>query len=328
MPQTPSGTPFDFGKSVTMPFQTSGGPAFAKRLWFWTAIPMVLALLLAVPIIAPHYPALMAWQTQYVEAIMSGQKPDDELILSVGGLISNAAPGYLVMILGLWISAVMGEAALHRKVLRDVELPGRPVRFGADEIRVMLTQLCVWGLIFGVYLVGMIGALALGGLLTAALGAIGGAIGVIALLAVLYFMCKIAVRLMPAAAMGVGSGNLVVREAADITKGRFWPLFGSFVLVYIAGTIVTSVVSSVGLGIAFGDALQSGESGIASGVLDTAAITEAAAQRIKNPVVIFSGIICIIAYGALMSLWFLCLSGIGSYAALWGGAERFSRTFE
>lgn len=318
--------PFDFGQAVTMPFQTSGGSAFAKRLWFWTAVPLAISLLIAVPLMAPHYGPLLEWYGEYLNGVMFGEIPDGSDIRAIGALLMKMLPGYLVMMVGMWASAVIGEAALHRKALLDTEAPGRPVQLGADEGRVVGAQLCVWGLLFLIYTVGVFVAVALMGVLGAALGPVGAAFGAFSFLAIGYFVISFAVRLMPASALSVKNGRLTVMQARAITKGKFWPLFGAFVVMFIGGSIVVNVVQSFGALVVFGSANPAADVLTEGG--DMAAMMENAAQRVKNPLVIFGGVICVLAYSAAVSLWYLCLSGIGTYAVKWAQGEGVETTFD
>lgn len=320
-------TPFDFGAALVQPFITSGGAAFGKRLWFWTTIPLAISLILAMPLLAPHYGELMIWYQEYMQLALSGGQPDAELMGRVMQVMGKMLPGFLVVTLGMWLSAVMGEAALHRKVLRDEEYSGRPIRLGGDELRVMAAQLGVWGFLFLVYFVGIFASVIVMGLLGAILGPLGFAFGAFSILAVICFLIMFAVRLMPAAALTVRDQNVRVLGARKITKGRFWPLFGAFIVLYIGGYIAVSLVQTVGTFIVFGNlgpASQIMEEGA-----DLAQIMEDAGQRIKNPAVMFGGLIAILAYSAVTSIWYLCLSGIGTYAASWAQDKSdMNTTFE
>lgn len=318
--------PFDFGKAVTMPFQTSGGSAFAKRLWFWTTIPLTLTFLIAVPLMASQYGALLEWYADYMTSVMGGDLPDDSDMAAFVPIMKAMIPGYLVLMFGMWISAVMGEAALHRKALLNVEQGSRPIRFGGDEGRVMLAQICVWGIILLVYTLAVFAAVLLIALLSAVMGSVGAALGAFSFIGVIAVVLSFAVRLMPASALTVKNAKLTVMEARRITKGKFWPLLGAFLVIYIGGSIVISVVQSFGMLLAFGSANPAADVMINGG--DMSAIMEGAAERVKNPLVIFGGIICIIAYAAVTALWFLCLSGIGTYAALWAQGDSVDSTFD
>ena len=325
MSYVPPNQPFDFGEAMIQPFRTSGGADFAKRLWFWVTIPIALALIIAVPMIAPHFGGTLVWQAEYMEAMASGAEPGAEMFSEMWAAFKPVMPGYGVMLLGMWIAAIMGEAALHRKVLLGTEFAGRPVRFGADEFRVLGAQLSVWTLIYIMMVLGLTLAIMFSALIGAVLGAVGAALAAFSMLPVFYFAIHYSVRLIPASALSVKEGSLRVLSARHISKGRFWPLFGAFLLVYIGGTIISTVITQLGYLIVFGG------NPAAEAILpdaDIPVIMEDAARRIKNPLVILGGVLCVVAYAALISIWFLCLSGIGTYAVRNVQGEDVTATFD
>ncbi|MBI3438321.1 MAG: hypothetical protein HY054_06680 [Proteobacteria bacterium] len=54
--------------------------------------------------------------------------------------------------------------------------------------------------------------------------------------------CYVAVRLAPAAATSVGSREFAPLKAWTVSRGRFWALFGSFLLVFIVYTVAMMTV--------------------------------------------------------------------------------------
>ena len=326
MPPKPYETPFDFGEAMIQPFVTTGGRAFAMRVWFWMTIPVVISLLIAVPMLLKHYGALMIWQAEFTQAALEGDPGDMAIFEGLGDIAAKMMPANLIMIAGGWIGAVMGEAALHRKVLLGQETPGRPVRFGADEFRVMGAQLRVWAILILTVVLGTLAASMLFSFAIAIAGPIGGALAAFSYLAVFYFAVHNAVRLMPTAALSVKTKGISLTEARTVTKDKFWQLFGAFVLVYVGGLIVASIVSQIGQSLVLGSGSEMAD--IMTNGGDLTPILDAAAQRMKNPAVIFGGVICTIAYGAVLSFWYLCLSGIGTYAVKWAHGPNVETAFD
>ena len=302
-------TPFDFGLAVTQLFQTSGGMDFAKRLWFWTTLPMAVSMLIALPLLLPHYGELLVWSS---ETLSPGMDQEDIGVAGLWAILSNMIPGLLVWTLGCWTGQIMGEAALHRKVLLNHEAPHRPIRIGGDERRVFVAQLGVGLIVSTIYFVGILATV----VLAAALGHLGGILAFIGILLMIFFLFNTAIRLMPAAGLSVQTGQLRVWSARAVSKGKFWQLFGAFIVVYIANYIVVSLVNMIGMTLVFGDfdmsmAILSGSSE------NMRAIVDAAALRLKNPVIIFAGVLSIIAWAAALAMMYLTLSGVGSYAVKW-----------
>jgi len=307
-------TPFDFGAAVTQLFQTSGGAQFGRRLWFWTTLPIAISLLIAVPLMAPHYGDIVIWYGELLSDAMSGGTGD---LGDIGGVLRKMLPGYLVMMFGIWGGWVMGEAALHRKALLNFETPGRPIRLGADELRVFVAQLGVMAISMAFYF----GAIILGAVFASILGGFGALLFFFIILAALYFMINFFIRLYPAGALSVREGEQRLMSAREVSKGKFWQLFGAFIVVYIAGYVAITIAQTIGMSIVFGDAnlttaMMSGDmDGLRQAVDDSA-------LRLKNPLVILGGVLAIILYSACLSLMYLSISGVGSYAVRWWAGDN------
>lgn len=307
-------TPFDFGAAVTQLFQTSGGAQFGRRLWFWTTLPIAISVLIAVPLMAPHYGDIVIWYGELLQDTMSGSPGD---LGNMGAIFGKMLPGYLILTVGIWASWVLGEAALHRKALLNFEAPGRPIRLGADELRVFVAQLGVMAISMAFY----IGAIVVGAIFAAMLGGVGALLMVVAIFAALYFIVNFFIRLYPAGALSVREGEQRLMSAREVTKGKFWQLFGAFIVVYIAGYVAITIVQTIGMSIVFGDANLT--TAMISG--DTESLRQAvddSALRLKNPFVILGGVITIIIYSACLSMMYLSMSGIGAYAVRWWAGDK------
>ena len=307
----PRRAPFDFVAAVTAMFQTTDGKAFAWRLLFWTTAALSVVMLISLPFILPHYGPLLDVNQQNMQAIMEGRtssQADNDAIL--GALKGMILPG-LLMTLGSWAAFASGEAALHRKVLRGEENARRPLGFGADELRVMLAQLGVWAAFFVIYIGGaiFIGLMAV----IPVLGIILAILGFFFLFAMIIY---IPVRLAPAAALSVKSKQAHLMSARRITKGRFWPLFGAYVVVFIGGYMLIYFVMITLLMIVTGDsnAVMS-----INGLGDTlpSEMMADAGERLKNPFFMVIGVLGVIVYSLAYASWMLSVAGIAAYAVKW-----------
>jgi hypothetical protein len=101
------------------------------------------------------------------------------------------------------------------------------------------------------------------GTLLAILGAfVAGQGGVVAAVALLYLglsgaMVWIMVRLSVAAPLTLLRGKIVLREAWQLTKGRFWTLFGAYFVVMFVVAVAFTVLMSITMGDYFSAMLQS-----------------------------------------------------------------------
>lgn len=306
-------TPFDFGRAITMPFQTSGGTQFAWRLLFWMSAIMSVVYLVTFPMILPHYGELLSINQQNIQNIGSGQQPDNTRMIA---LFAKMGPAYLLMMAGMWFAWVIGETALYRKVLRDEETPRLPLRISGDELRVLLSQLGVFATIILVYFLGIFVVTLVGGIITAVIAPLGVLLIVIGIIALMLLVLYLCVALAPAAPLSVFNRKPHVLAANKIVKHRFWSLFGAYIVVFIGGYIVIYLVMYLGIIAVTGNAdFFVAMSGF--GKEDPQFLMEAAAQRLQNPLIMAIAVIAQIAYAVAISLWILCLTGVGAYAVQW-----------
>jgi len=315
-------TAFDFGKAVGVMFTTPDGKGFAWRLLFWTTAAMSIVMLISLPFILPHYLPLLEYNAQNMQAILSGQNPpapDPDIILNAFGKILIPA---IIMTMFFWAALAAGEAALHRKVLLGKEYPKRPIRFGKDELRVMLAQLGVWGLFFLVYfgfvLVMMVGAV---------IPVLGVILIIIAILAVFPLMIYVPVKFAPAAALSIFKDRPHLLAARHVTKHRFWALFGAYCVVFIGGYFLIYAVMLAVLILVTGDP-DFMFSIYGMGDSSPSDVFAAAGERLKNPLFMLVAILGVIAYSLAYTFWFLSIAGIGSYAVKWWHDDNPGPQFE
>ena len=161
-------------------------------------------------------------------------------------------------------------AGINRLVLRPQDSAGASLRLGGDELRQAAAQALLYIVLFGVYLVGGVGAVMLGGI-GAAIGgaALGVLVGVIAFIGVLAGLIFLAVRLSFVSTLAFDTRRIDLGASWALTQGRFWPLFGTYMLamvlaavVYLLLLVMIAAVGAIGAlamggGLAsVGDALQ------------------------------------------------------------------------
>ncbi len=162
-------------------------------------------------------------------------------------------PSYFLLLLVLYILFAAYEAACLRWMIRGETGGVFGLSLGADTWRIYFGY-WIWFFIFvAAYLVIvmlMVGLM--GGVVVAAQGnpdaagpgaLIGVVLTVVAGLAWLWF----SIRLSPAAATSVARRRFAFFDAWKVSKGRFWALFGAFLLLFIM-----YIVLCVGVGVAAG----------------------------------------------------------------------------
>jgi len=300
---------FKFEEAVTQAFRTSDGKQFGWRLIFWTAAALSVVSLIIWPMILPHYGDLMTINQQNMQSIMGGT-PSQIDEKAMNALFLKMAPSYLLLMAGYWLVWVSSEAALHRKVLLNKEWPKRPLRLGKDELRVWLAQLGVFAIIFAIYFFGLLGVFLFAAVLG---GGIGVAIIIFGIIGILCVLLTASIRLAPAAALSIRNDKTYVIAAKKITKGRFWTLFPPFFVVFFGGYILLYLVMTIGVGLVTGDAsFLMTMSGL--GENNPQEAMAAAAERLKNPLVMLVGILSLIAYCAVYAIWMITIMGVSSHA--------------
>lgn len=317
--------PFDFTQAITQPFQSEDGKGFAWRLIFWMAGLTSIFMLISLPMLLKHYPALLEHNWENMQAVFSdGTPPDPAAILPI---YASMAPGFAILMIG-WIGVyVAGETALHRKLIHGIEASKIPLRFGRDESRVLLAQLSVFGLwmvlyTFGLIIVGVLG----GGAMTIS-PILGIAIIGIGLVVVLGVMIWVPIRLAPAAALSSYRSRLHVLAARHVTKYKFWNLFLAYLVVGVIGYVALYVLSVLLMVVVAGDPnLPTALSGF--GADNPRIVFETASERFSNPLVIVLGVFAVIVYSLAYTLWGLCLSGIATHALKWWRDDDPSEKFD
>ena len=138
---------------------------------------------------------------------------------------------------------------VYRVLLKPAD-PGQiHLRLGRDELRQFLALL-VWSLLM---LVAYIGALLVGGAVVAVVqfatggqSAAAAAILLLSVVGVFAFLTYAAVRLSFIGVLTFVTGKIDVKGALALTKGRFWPLFGTYFLAFILFVVVNLVVMMLG----------------------------------------------------------------------------------
>jgi hypothetical protein len=134
-------------------------------------------------------------------------------------------------------------AGVNRLVLRPLDSANAYLRIGADELRqagvLLLVNLILLAAYFGLVILAGVGiglAIAIGG------SAAGVLVGLLLGLGVLAAMIFLAVRLSFACALTFDTGKIAIRDSWNLTKGRFWPLLGSYFVALVLAVVVYALL--------------------------------------------------------------------------------------
>lgn len=175
-----------------------------------------------------------------------------------GGMIGQIGLLYLIGIpLYLLVTSVF-SAAIYRAVLRPDERGLGRLRLGADELRLAGVTVLVALLFLGLSIaIGIVAAILGVGMVFAtrqsgAIGSIGIILMIVLYVAALGGFAWAAVRLSFAAPMTFALRRIHVFSAWKLTKGRFWPLLGCYLLALVFVILMGLVDAAISAVLAFG----------------------------------------------------------------------------
>lgn len=172
--------------------------------------------------------------------------------------VMSIIPAYFLMSLIFYFLFAAYEAACLRWMIHGEVKGFMGLTLDADTLRVYFTYWLWFFLLMAVYVVLIIVGMGAGmGAVFAAQagdgGQLGAAMGIAVLLcfALLFALIYLAIRFAPAAATSIARKRFAFFDAWKVTKGRFWALFGAFVLLFLM-FFVGIMVLTFGLGMAMG----------------------------------------------------------------------------
>ncbi len=184
----------------------------------------------------------------------SGDADPAAVISAFGSLLVIASPLILIASIGSWLLWAVFEAASQRRFVRGDKFS---LGFGADELRLMwvgflfgLMGFVLFILAFGVViaLVVGVGAAAGGGADPDSMGAAmvpAVIIGIFLAFGAFCLYVFYATRLAPCFGLTIKDRKAKFLSAWGVSRGRFWPILGAFVILAIAGGIVVQIIQSI-----------------------------------------------------------------------------------
>jgi hypothetical protein len=148
----------------------------------------------------------------------------------------------------LVISAIL-VTGVTRMILRPGDSANAYLRLGADELRQGAALLLYNLLILGVYFGAVLVCAVVVGIVSAASGGQGAVMGLmvlIAIAAILSVTVYAMVRFSFAGVLTFVHGRVTVMGSLAMTKGRFWPLFGTYLLALVLFMIVYAAILVLG----------------------------------------------------------------------------------
>jgi hypothetical protein len=195
----------------------------------WAGFALFVSAVLTCALIAIAGPAMMNLQS------LSATGSDPTSTLS---LLSDFGPAYFFLIPAILVAYGVLYAAMNRAVLRPDDHKFAYFEFGADELRqigVLLLGAIVFTVAYFVVLNGFLVAAVMTGSLTHARPALSGFTAISLACSV---MAWLAVRLSLASALTFQSRRVNLFGSWALTEGRFWSIFGTYVLVLALAAVI------------------------------------------------------------------------------------------
>lgn len=297
---------YDFTHAMMRPWKLPGGARFVLKVLFWVTLIDVIILLLFGRGIVSSYIELFA----SIEAMEADSVPDDQQFGKIWKSMSGIFLGVFLIGIPIWLTWVAAETALHKNAFRQFDGGVFPLRFGKDELRVLLIQLIIYALFLLAYAVVFLPFVLvafLGG--SAGLGALTGLWFFVGFIAIMIGGIYYGVKLSPASAMTVRDNEFTLFKVIKRTKGWGWSMLGTFVVITLVGSVVTSVISQTGVMsfIGNGSVFENIESGDV--------FMENLKERVSQPGVFIPLIILSLIYFAAQMLMYFHVWGVGNYVA-------------
>lgn len=212
----------------------------------WAVLLFVSAILTGAILAASPLPGLIAMVNG---AAKPGVAPMPEDIQRVSQAMVRQMPALMgpmleVVLIGMVVQALV-QTAVNRAVLQPDAKAFGYLRFGAAELRTFIVLLAVTVLMLAIY---FIGALVIA-VLSTFLGALGGLVVAVGFLALVAALVIVAVRLSLAVPATFAARRLAFAESLALTRGRFWPLVGAYVIALVMVVLVLILGQVISLGV-------------------------------------------------------------------------------
>jgi hypothetical protein len=181
--------------------------------------------------------------------------------------VMSLGPAYFLFLIVYYVLLASYEAACLRWMIRGETKGFFGLALDADTLRVYFTywlwffMLIAFYVVIAIVVFGLIAGMAIGAQGNPdAAGPMMVLLPVLMAFAVLAGLVYFGVRFAPAAATSIAKRRFAFFDAWTVTKGRFWALFGSFLLLflmYMVGAIILSVIMGVAMGMGVVGQIQS-----------------------------------------------------------------------
>nr|MDQ2861440.1 hypothetical protein [Pseudomonadota bacterium] len=201
-----------------------------KAVAVWAAIQLVASLVLGGMVVAIAGPEIR--RVTDISAVMNAS-PSETMVL-----VQQMAPIYALFFTYTLVFDAVIYAAMNRAVMSPADDRFGYFRLGADELRQFALLLLSFVLFMGVYFVAALVAVALAVIASLVLKSVAALVAVLAIVAAICAAIFILVRLSLASAQTFATRRVILFGSWALTRGRFWPIFGTYVLAFAFACVV------------------------------------------------------------------------------------------
>jgi len=250
-------TEFSFGTAISHWSKTEGPSGFIwKYLAFYGGIVIAMALIVGL-LLGPIYVALLQ---SIGDLTTDPEAANNAMEAAMAQNVIQIVLGYLVALLLGWVLWAVFECAAQRRYIRGDRFS---LRFGADERRMMVVGL-IWIIMIILLYFGI--AIVTGILMMPLVMMAGDNSGLIifvpmlVILVVFGVMSLFIVRWSAAAALTIRDEKIHFFHSWSVTKGKFWPMFGAFLVLSLILGVGWFLIYGAFLASVMGPAIAAGNS--------------------------------------------------------------------
>jgi hypothetical protein len=204
-----------------------------RSVIWWAALQFVFALALTAFIAVSAGPAF-----EQLAGLLFQPTTDPNVVL---GLFRRILPTYIVVLAAALVFHAVLYAAMNRAVMRPGDSAFGYLRLSSDELRQLGLFAALFGLAFLACLAVAVVASVVGAVVGAAVGGAGaGAPLVMTLLlsGLFVILVYLGVRFSLASPSTFAGGRIDILGSWRLTRGRFWPLFGTYLMAFVLSLVV------------------------------------------------------------------------------------------
>lgn len=212
-----------------------------RTLLVWTGFFVILNLLMPLIIFG------LGLNTQMAALEAAADNPARDPAAELESMAA-LAPLYAVLLpVGMVVQAVIA-AAVFRLVLDPEDSRVHPVQFGQEEVRLILLALAYTFF----FLMAVVAAVLVGGVVAGIAGAFGGGplVGFLLAFSLMGALVYVAIRMSLGPVITFSEGRVALFDSWAMTRGLFWPILGAYALALIAVLIfyLLSLILATALG--------------------------------------------------------------------------------